>query len=111
MDSLADKVVLVTGASSGIGWEAALLFARRGARVVAVARNAAKLAELGKLLPGGPERHLIFPADVTAEPMMAILLEQVREKFGRLDILVNNAGVGYMASLEQLKMETLRKVF
>lgn len=111
MISLQGKVVLITGASSGIGWETALELARRGARVVAVARNAAKLEELRGLLPGEASQHLIFPADVTAEPMMAILLETIREKFGRLDILINNAAVGYLSPLGIMKMEILLKIF
>ncbi len=111
MQKLKDKVVLITGASAGIGRACALQFAAAGAHVVAVARNAEKLGSLQTELKGGPSRHLFFPADVTAEPMMAILLSQVKEKYGRLDILVHNAAVGYHASLELMKMETLRKVF
>jgi len=111
MISLQDKVVLVTGASSGIGWETALAMARKGARVVAVARNAAKLQELGKQWGGEASRHLIFPADVNATGMMHILLSTIEEKYGRLDILIPNAAVGYLSPLQKMKMETLRQVF
>lgn len=111
MNKLAGKVVVVTGASSGIGWETAIAFSRQGAKVVAVARNLEKLKELQPLLAGEPQDHLIFPADVTQEPMMALLLSTIEEKYNCLDILVHNAAVGYLSSLEKLKMEILRKLF
>ena len=111
MQKLKDKVVLVTGASAGIGRACALQFAAVGAHVVAVARNAEKLQTLQQELPGESGRHLFFAADVNAEPMMAMLLSQIHEKYGRLDILIHNAAVGYHTSLELMKMETLRKVF
>ncbi len=109
MKTLTNKVVLITGASAGIGRASALAFAEKGAKVVAVARSQEKLQSLFSELKG--EGHFVFSGDVTQEPMMAMLLSQVKERYGQLDILIHNAGVGYHASVEQMKMETLRKVF
>lgn len=111
MKSLRDKVVLITGASSGIGWETSLAFAKKGAKVVAVARNVAKLKELQALLSDKPDSHLIFPADINTKPMMQILISAIQEKYGGLDILIHNAAIGYLAPLEKMKMEVLRQVF
>lgn len=109
MKPLANKVILITGTSSGIGRAAAIAFSKEGAKVVAVSRNREKLQSLEQELKG--DGHLIFVADVTQEPMMKMLLSQVEEKYGCLDLLICNAGVGYHTAVEQMKLETLRKVF
>lgn len=106
-----EKIVLITGASEGIGRETALAFARAGAKVIAVARNKEKLAELFTQLAGNKEDHLIFSADVNQRPMMEILFSNIKEKYGRLDVLILNAAVGYHTSLEKMKMDILRRLF
>ncbi len=88
-----DKVVLVTGASQGLGREIARAFAAAGATVAAVARGeetlAATAAELNQQVPG---TVVPLAADITRDADVANLFAEVRSRFGRLDVLVNNAG-------------------
>jgi NAD(P)-dependent dehydrogenase (short-subunit alcohol dehydrogenase family) len=86
------KVALVTGATSGIGRATALLFAEAGARVAAVGRNEASLAELSEELTERGSEALIIRADVTMEEEAARAVQETVEKFGGLDVLVNAAG-------------------
>jgi short-subunit dehydrogenase len=96
-----DKVVIVTGASTGIGRETALAFAREGARVVLAARSADRLRELADSEPTLRERFLILPTDVTKDEDVTHLIATTVEKWGRVDILVNNAGFGMRATVEK----------
>ncbi|MEK7857953.1 MAG: SDR family NAD(P)-dependent oxidoreductase [Elusimicrobiota bacterium] len=89
-DSLQGKIVLLTGASSGIGWATALELSRRGCRLAVAARRKDKLQELADLLP---EDTLTLPWDVSDTQRAPELIALVLERFGRLDILINNAGV------------------
>src|ERR1035441_4113616 len=88
-----DKVVIVTGASSGIGRETALAFAREGAHVVLAARTESKLRETVDAYPDLRDLFLVFPADVTKDEDMRRLVATALSKLGRVDILVNNAGI------------------
>jgi short-subunit dehydrogenase len=96
-----DKVIIVTGASTGIGRETALAFAREGARVTLAARNEAKLRELAESDLALRERFLAVPADVTQDADVQRLVDMTVAKWGRVDILVNNAGFGIRATVEQ----------
>ena len=87
----ADKVVLVTGAGSGIGRAVAHGFAREGASVIAAGRTLETLEETVKTAEGG--RAVAITADVTDSASMARLVSEIVERYGRLDIAVNNAGV------------------
>ncbi|MGO1369648.1 MAG: glucose 1-dehydrogenase [Senegalia sp. (in: firmicutes)] len=90
---LENKVCIVTGASSGIGREVALAYAKEGAKVVVSARRLEKLEELVKLdedLSG--EIHAIA-VDVSKQEDIEKMVDQTVEKYGRVDILVNNAGI------------------
>jgi NAD(P)-dependent dehydrogenase (short-subunit alcohol dehydrogenase family) len=90
---LRGKVALVTGAGSGIGREAAQLFAERGALVYCVGRQEQKLGETKALIgeAGGSARTV--SADVSNEPEVKALLARVEQEFGRIDIAFNNAGI------------------
>jgi ribitol 2-dehydrogenase len=88
--SLAGKVAIVTGASSGIGRAVACLFAARGVKQVLAARSADKLAALAKQLDSDT---LVVPADVTKPDDVARIVERATGKYGRVDILLANAGV------------------
>ena len=90
-----DRVVLVTGASSGIGRATAVAFARDGARVAVSARREDKLRDLAKEIGG-----VAFPCDVTQVADVRRLVASTREKFGAIHVLVNNAGLGVYAKLE-----------
>ena len=89
-------VVIVTGASAGIGLAVARALAARGATVVLAARDAAKLAALEKEIPGS----LAVPTDMRDPEAVRALVRKAKEAFGRVDILVNNAGQGLLASVE-----------
>jgi hypothetical protein len=95
-----DKVAIVTGASTGIGRETALAFAREGAYVALAARREAKLRELAGADPTLRERFLVVPTDVTQDADVKRLLEATVAKWGRVDILLNNAGFGMRATVE-----------
>lgn len=88
-----DKVVIVTGAGSGIGAATAQLFSREGASVVLAGRRKEKLDAVAKDLP--PERTLVRRTDMADEADVNGLVADTVAKFGRLDTLVNNAGVGH----------------
>ncbi|VDC05662.1 unnamed protein product [Peniophora sp. CBMAI 1063] len=91
--SYAGKVVLVTGASGGLGSKIAQFYARAGASVALVARDTDKLEEVITGVPGAGVRMLALFADVTDFRAAEAAVKQTVEKFGKLDILVANAGV------------------
>jgi serine 3-dehydrogenase len=92
MVSLKDRVVLVVGASSGIGRETAVLFAREGARVMASARREDRLRSLQDQLAGEGRAIEILAADASKAAEMAHLAERTQERFGPIDILVYATG-------------------
>ena len=85
------KVVMITGASRGIGAEAAQVFAGAGAKVALLARTEEAVAELAGAL--GPDRAVAIPCDVSRYWEVNAAVEAVVAAFGRLDVLINNAGV------------------
>ena len=103
-----NKVVIVTGASSGIGKEIALAFGRAGARVVLVARRCELLRQIVAENPC--LRLLASPADITRPDAPSEIVETTLRKFGRIDILVNNAGIGLRSTIAELKVEDARRV-
>jgi serine 3-dehydrogenase len=90
--TLKDQVVLVLGASSGIGRETAVLFAREGARVMAAARRQDRLRELQSSLAGEGHAIEIAPADVTSAAAMNELAQLTRARLGEIDMMVYSAG-------------------
>lgn len=87
------KVVLLTGASSGMGKEMALLFAKEGASVVAVARRMNKLEELSKEASDLSGEIIAVEGDVTKDEDISNMVDKTMKKYGKIDILVNNAGI------------------
>jgi meso-butanediol dehydrogenase/(S,S)-butanediol dehydrogenase/diacetyl reductase len=90
MERFNGKVVIVTGAASGIGEATARRFSSEGANVALADRNKGALAKIVQDLP--KERTLAYPADVSRSDMVDAMVSAVVERFGRLDILINNAG-------------------
>lgn len=107
---LTDHVVVITGASSGIGRETALQFGHRGARVVVAARNEAALQtladEIGRL--GGEALPVV--TDVSDFAQVSDLASSAAERFGRIDTWVNNAAVSTYGTVEQMDAAELHRV-
>lgn len=102
---LTDKVVLITGASEGIGAACAQVFRARGARLVLSARSADKL---DKLRQSG---DLCHAGDITRDETRRELVEGALDRFGRIDVLINSAGVGLYAPAWSAPMEDARAMF
>ncbi|MBR4756421.1 MAG: SDR family oxidoreductase [Bacteroidales bacterium] len=110
MEYFKDKVIIVTGASSGIGLASARLFASEGARVVMAARSYDKLVELAPSVSADPSRVLCVKTDVTRDEDCARLIEETVRAFGRIDILVNNAGISMRAMFKDLDLGVIRSL-
>lgn len=95
------KVVIVTGASSGIGRNTALAFGRNGAAVVAVARDAAALTAVVKVVSTEGGTGFVCAHDVTAAGAGEAIVAAALQQFGRVDVLVNGAGIIAMGSVDQ----------
>lgn len=105
-----ERVVLITGASSGIGRELARQLAGRGARVALLARTADRLRALAaEIDPTGP-RAIAVPADVADRAAVDAAVSATVSHFGRLDCLVNAAGVGYFGEVARMPMDAFDRV-
>ena len=93
-----NKVVVITGASSGIGYALAKEFASKGVRLSLGARRTELLEKLQNELPG--TEILIQKTDVTIENDCRMLIEETIKRFGQIDILINNAGISMRALFE-----------
>jgi short-subunit dehydrogenase len=105
--NIKNKIAIVTGASSGIGWATAQLLAQKGAKVVLAARSLAKLQALSRQLPNS----FVIQTDMTDEKQIKNLIQKALKEFGRIDILVNNAGRGYDAFIEEIEAERFKELF
>ena len=104
-----DKVIIVTGASSGIGLAACRLFGRLGAKVVMAARSFDKLCSLAPSV--APEDHVLaVRCDVSDEQDCKDLVKSAVDRFGRIDILVNNAGLSMRAMFKDLDLSVIHKL-
>ncbi|WP_052744318.1 SDR family NAD(P)-dependent oxidoreductase [Streptomyces odonnellii] len=101
----ANKVVLVTGASRGIGRAVALAFAREGARLVLAARSVERLAQVENEVRDLGAEVLSVPTDVTSHDAVAALVDAAVDRFGGIDVLVNNAGIGKVGGVESAAFE------
>ena len=90
---LANKAIVVTGASSGMGKAIVELFVKEGASVVAVARRTERLEQLAESLAGEAGKIVPFTGDVSKKEDCEAMIDKCVSEFGRLDVLVNNAGV------------------
>ncbi|WP_266365978.1 SDR family oxidoreductase [Tellurirhabdus rosea] len=107
---MTDKVVLITGSSTGIGKALAFAFGREGARIVLCARRLDSLEAASRELSAAGIDHLALPADVSVEAEVKHLVEETIRYYGRLDILINNAGISMRSMFEDLDPEVIRKV-
>jgi len=90
----ADKVVMITGASSGIGGALAVALAKRGAKLGLVARRAEALSEIAQSIEVNGGRAMVLPADVRDADSLRAVAEQLQSEIGPVDVLIANAGIG-----------------
>jgi NAD(P)-dependent dehydrogenase (short-subunit alcohol dehydrogenase family) len=107
---LAGQVVIVTGASSGIGRETALSFAREKARVVLAARRTDRLEAVANEIRDLGAEALDLPTNVSDRDQVEALIRRSVDRFGRVDILVNNAGSGLFALVEETSPEDMEAI-
>lgn len=108
---LTGKVAVVTGASSGLGAQAALCYAEAGADVAILARRVEKLEEVKENILKTGRRVLAVECDVTDEESVKKAVNKVLEEFGHIDILLNNAGIAVRGGVDSLSVEDWDKSF
>ena len=104
------KVVVITGASSGIGEALAFEYASKGARLVLAARNLSKLTELGNTLRKSGAEVLEVETDVSRETDCKRLIDEAVSRFGGVDILINNAGISMRALFSEMNLDVMRQL-
>lgn len=107
-DCFKDKIVIVTGASSGIGLASARLFGSYGSKVVMAARRLELLEELAPSVNPDQSKVLCVKADVSKEEDCKALIDATVEKFGGIDILINNAGLSMRAMFKDMDLSVIR---
>lgn len=103
-----DKVIIVTGASSGIGLASVKKFASMGARMVLAARSIDKLEKIAEEISQQSDRVLCVKTDVTKEEDCKNLIDKAVAHFGRIDVLVNNAGISMRAVFKDMDLKVMR---
>src|SRR5258708_4052308 len=109
--NLKNKVVVITGASAGIGKAAAILFAREGANVVIAARRMERLLHISDEIEEQGGKCLPVQTDVSERPQVQRLLDATLEHFGKVDVWINNAGYGLVGSVEQTTPEEMEQIW
>src|SRR5438445_3814590 len=111
MASFKGKVVLVTGATSGIGRATALAYAKAGAKVVATGRRVEEGEETARLIKAAGGDAIFVRGDVAREADVRAMVAAALDRYGRLDIACNNAGIELTSSLTETTEEQYRKIF
>jgi dehydrogenase/reductase SDR family protein 7B len=105
-----DKVVIITGATSGIGKACAEVFGKAGAKVVFTGRNSKRLEKVRARLTSLGIEHTGYIMDISNENENKRLIEETIDKYGRIDVLINNAGISMRALFDESNLEVFRKV-
>ena len=105
-----DKVVIITGGSSGIGKACAEVFGKEGAKIVITGRNEKTLLEETQLLKEKGIDVLAVVADVSMEKDNEKMVAETISKYGKIDVLINNAGISMHAMFEELDLSVIKKV-
>ncbi|MCQ2133793.1 MAG: SDR family oxidoreductase [Bacteroidales bacterium] len=105
-----DKVVIITGASSGIGLASARLLGSYGAKMVIAARSIGTLYQVAPTISTDPSKVLCVQTDVSVEEECKALIDAAVERFGRIDILVNNAGISMRAMFKDLDLKVIKRL-
>lgn len=108
--TLKDKVVVITGASSGIGKACAIAFAKEGARVMLAARDEEKLREVARTIREQDHVAAICKTDVSKEDDCKRLMEETIREFGTIHILINNAGISMRAVFAETDLKVIRQL-
>ena len=111
LKTIANQVIIITGASSGIGLATAHMAASQGARVVLVARNEAALIDAVERIRGTGGRAMYVVADVAVAQDLEKVAQTVIQEYGGFDTWVNNAGLGIFGRLEEVSDEDSRRLF
>lgn len=106
MTTLTNKVILITGATQGIGLATSKLLASKGARIVLVARSDYDLKKVSEQIPNA----FAVRADIRESRDITDMVHKVVEHFGRIDVVINNAGQGLNASIETINLADFKKV-
>ena len=107
---LKGKVVIITGATSGIGKGCAEVFGNEGAKLVITGRDQERMDSIKKSLDQSGVEYVSMIMDAASEEDNKKLIEETILKFGRIDILINNAGISMRALFNDLGLDTFRKV-
>lgn len=105
-----DQVVVITGASMGIGEAVARVFAVEGAQVVMSSRNSSAVGQ-ARTRVGFPDSTRAIVCDVRDRNQILSLVRQTRDQFGKIDVWVNNAGYGLLDSIASMSMDECRRIF
>jgi len=105
-----NKVIIITGASSGIGLACAREFAQRGVKLVLAARSLDKLVEIEQELKASGSEVVSVKTDVSVETDCKNLIEEAVKAFGQIDVLVNNAGISMRAIFESVDLSVLKQL-
>jgi short-subunit dehydrogenase len=106
--TITGKVIIITGASSGIGRAAAVALGRESAKLVLVARREDRLRQLEREIHGDT---LVLSFDLRDKAQVKQMMEQTINRYGRIDVLINNAGFGFQGSVENTPAEVVREIF
>lgn len=110
-NNISSKVVVITGASSGLGESTARHLASKGAKVVLGARRVERLQNLVAEIEANGGEALAIATDVTSAEQVAALIEGAVQRFGRVDVLVNNAGLMAIAPMDEVKVDEWSRMF
>src|SRR6202041_1869071 len=105
MSNITGKVVVITGASSGIGESTAKLLAKQGAKVVLGARRSNRIDAVVQEITASGGKAIGFATDVTKRAEVEALIQKAVASFGRIDVVVNNAGIMPIAPIEAVKVD------
>lgn len=107
-DAPSKPVWFITGCSTGFGRELAIILLKHGYRVVATARDKARIEDI---VAGNPKNGLALALDVDKQGQIDAAVKAAEARFGRIDVLVNNAGYGYLAAVEEGDDADIRAMF
>jgi NAD(P)-dependent dehydrogenase (short-subunit alcohol dehydrogenase family) len=105
------KVAVVTGSSSGIGFETSLLLARKGFYTYATMRNLNKSQKINDIAEKENLPLKVLKLDVTDDKLVTDAIRQITDESSRIDVLVNNAGYGVMGAVEDLSLDEFKSQF